>query len=76
MALFSPEFGVCAQGFFELAAVDRSGFWAKRDRAIALLQSWIDQGDEAEQTETLDYLIQVLDEDRTRPVRKFLILAV
>jgi hypothetical protein len=33
-------------------------------RAIALLQSWIDEGDGEEQAETLDYLIEVLDADR------------
>lgn len=33
-------------------------------RAIALLQSWIDNGDVAEQTSTGDYLIKALDEDR------------
>jgi hypothetical protein len=31
---------------------------------VALLQSWIDEGDEEEQKETGDYLIQALDEDR------------
>ncbi len=31
---------------------------------IDLLQSWIDEGDEAEQRETGDYLIKALDEDR------------
>jgi hypothetical protein len=30
----------------------------------ALLQSWIDAGDENEQRETGEYLIRVLDEDR------------
>ncbi|WP_449417417.1 hypothetical protein [Phormidium nigroviride] len=29
-----------------------------------LLQSWIDEGDEQEQTETAEYLRKVLDEDR------------
>ena len=29
-----------------------------------LFQSWIDEGDADEQRETLEYLIQVLDEDR------------
>jgi hypothetical protein len=36
----------------------------RREKAIALLQSWIDEGDEAEQKETGEYLIRVLDEDR------------
>lgn len=40
---------------------------APRERqrdAIALLQSWIDDGDEQEQRETGDFLIKALDEDR------------
>jgi hypothetical protein len=37
---------------------------SKQERAIALLQSWIDEGDGGEQAETLDYLIEVLDADR------------
>jgi CopG antitoxin of type II toxin-antitoxin system len=32
--------------------------------AVALLQSWIDQGDAEEQRATYDYLTRVLDEDR------------
>lgn len=35
-----------------------------RLNAAALIQSWIDDGDEDEQRETGDYLVQVLDEDR------------
>ena len=31
---------------------------------VQLVQSWIDEGDADEQRETLEYLIQVLDEDR------------
>jgi hypothetical protein len=31
---------------------------------VALLQSWIDDGDDQEQKETGDYLVQALDEDR------------
>jgi len=31
---------------------------------VALLQSWIESGDEVEQRETGEYLIRVLDEDR------------
>jgi hypothetical protein len=31
---------------------------------IKLLQSWIDEGDAAEQKETGEYLIRALDEDR------------
>lgn len=36
----------------------------RREEAVALLQSWIDEGDEEEQRETGEYLIRVLDEDR------------
>ena len=36
----------------------------RRQRSIALLQSWIDDSDEAEQRETGDYLERTLDEDR------------
>ena len=39
----------------------------RSDRAAAvadLLRSWIEEGDEAEQRDTFDYLAQVLDEDR------------
>lgn len=31
---------------------------------VQLIQSWIDEGDADEQRETLEYLIQALDEDR------------
>lgn len=36
----------------------------KQDKAVNLLQSWLDEEDAAEQTETGEYLIRVLDEDR------------
>ena len=37
----------------------------KRSEAlVTLLQSWIDEGDAAEQQETGEYLLRVLDEDR------------
>ena len=36
----------------------------QRTEAVALLQSWIDDADDAEQQETGNYLVQVLDEDR------------
>lgn len=36
----------------------------RREKAIALVQSWIDEGDEQEQRETWEYLVRVLDEDR------------
>ncbi|MEG4862783.1 MULTISPECIES: hypothetical protein [unclassified Microcoleus] len=32
--------------------------------AIELLRSWVEEGDEQEQTETAEYLRKVLDEDR------------
>jgi hypothetical protein len=36
----------------------------RRQGAIDLLQSWIDQGNADEQRATYDYLTRVLDEDR------------
>lgn len=39
--------------------------------AVALLQSWIDEGDAEEQKETGDYLIQALDGDRLSDRRLF-----
>ena len=36
----------------------------RRTAAVALLQSWIDDGDPKEQKETGDFLIRSLDEDR------------
>ena len=41
-----------------------SGRSKKQEQAIALLQSWIDEGDGEEQAETLNYLIEALDADR------------
>jgi hypothetical protein len=38
----------------------------RRDQAVfQLLQSWVDDGDEEEQQESLAYLKQALDEDRS-----------
>ena len=37
---------------------------AGHDEAAALVQSWIDHGDQSEQRQTGDYLIHALDEDR------------
>jgi hypothetical protein len=36
----------------------------RRADVVSLLQSWIDEGDAAEEKETGDYLLRVLDEDR------------
>ncbi|MFM2064528.1 MAG: hypothetical protein RLZZ507_4199 [Cyanobacteriota bacterium] len=36
----------------------------KQDKAVNLIQSWIDDEDESEQQETGKYLIHVLDNDR------------
>ena len=36
----------------------------RRAEAVALLQTWIDSGNAAEQTETGEYLVRTLDEDR------------
>lgn len=38
---------------------------------LALLQSWIDDGDAEEQKETSDFLIQALDEDRPADQKLF-----
>ena len=43
----------------------------RREKAIALVQSWIDDGDEKEQKETFEYLVRVLDEDRTSARKLF-----
>jgi len=37
----------------------------RRAAAVSLLQSWIDEEDAGEHQETGDYLIRVLDEDRS-----------
>jgi hypothetical protein len=36
----------------------------RRASVIALLESWLDEAEEAEQRETGDYLVRVLDQDR------------
>ncbi len=36
----------------------------QRAEAVALLQSWIDETDDAEQRQTGEYLVQTLDQDR------------
>jgi hypothetical protein len=36
----------------------------KAARAVALLQSWLDDPDPSDQKETGDYLVKALDEDR------------
>jgi hypothetical protein len=36
----------------------------RRAELVALLQSWIEDGDAEEQKETGEYLVRVLDEDR------------
>jgi hypothetical protein len=43
----------------------------ERPNLAALLQSWIDEVDDAEQQETGEYLIRVLDEDRTSDRKLF-----
>ena len=49
---------------FALRAIEERLEMERRKAAIALLQSWIDEGDEEEMRETGDYLRRVLDEDR------------
>jgi hypothetical protein len=43
----------------------------QRDKAIALLRSWVEEGDEEEQRETGEYLIRALDEDRPEDRKLF-----
>jgi hypothetical protein len=42
-----------------------------RTELVDLLQSWIDAGNDQEQKETGDYLVQALDEDRLSDRRLF-----
>jgi hypothetical protein len=42
-----------------------------RTELVNLLQSWIDDGDDQEQKETGEYLVQALDEDRLSDRRLF-----
>jgi hypothetical protein len=42
-----------------------------RGELVALLQSWMEEGDVQEQKETGEYLTQVLDEDRLSDRRLF-----
>ena len=48
----------------EIRLGERRFYQNRADRLVQLLQSWIDEGDEEEQRETLEYLIHALDEDR------------
>lgn len=43
----------------------------RRAKAIALLRSWVEEGDEEEQRETGEYLIRALDEDRPEGQKLF-----
>ena len=43
----------------------------RRTELVSLLDSWLDQGDAAEQRETGEYLVRVLDEDRLSDRRLF-----
>lgn len=43
----------------------------RRQRAIALLKSWREQGNAEQQRETMEFLIQALDEDRTSDRKLF-----
>jgi hypothetical protein len=36
----------------------------RRDALVAMLQSWVEEGDAKEQQETGDHLVRALDEDR------------
>lgn len=44
---------------------------SRQERAISLLQSWIDDTDDQEQKETGEYLIRSLDEDRSSDRKLF-----
>jgi hypothetical protein len=54
----------CAADQYEQLLAQHLPATSRQDRAVALLQSWMDEGDVEEQTATLDYLIQALDADR------------
>jgi uncharacterized protein (DUF1778 family) len=43
----------------------------RRQRAIALLRSWREEGNAEQQRETMEYLIKALDEDRTSDRKLF-----
>jgi hypothetical protein len=43
----------------------------RREEAIALLRSWRDQGNAEQQRETMEFLINALDEDRTSERKLF-----
>ncbi len=43
----------------------------RRDELVDLLQSWIDEEDTQAQKETGEYLVRVLDEDRTSARKLF-----
>jgi hypothetical protein len=55
----SPE--ACALRVLEQGLSEQQ----RREQAAFLLQSWIDQGDAAEQKRTYEYLTQALDERRS-----------
>ena len=43
----------------------------RRQRAIALIRSWREEGNAEEQRETMEFLIKALDEDRTSDRKLF-----
>lgn len=43
----------------------------RRTRLVALLDSWMEDEDQEEQRETLDYLVRALDEDRASQRKLF-----
>ncbi len=60
----STRQGISADAYVRSLIEQHLPVKTKKEQAIALLQSWIDDGDADEQAETLDYLIHALDSDR------------
>ncbi len=55
---------VRADGYYVLPQRTEEEQRQRNQAAIELLRKWVDEGDEEEQRETLEYLQQALDEDR------------
>lgn len=61
----SQEAGVSAEEYVARVLVEYASRSEQQDRLVAVLDSWIEKGDAREQTETGEYLVSVLDEDRS-----------
>lgn len=67
----AQQHGVAADAF-ALTLLDQHLPTAERQQLADLIQSWIDdESEHAEQKETGDYLVRVLDEDRTSERKLF-----